>query len=130
MDTEKNSYMSSRAHRAKGFLKNGGSMNSHNTKKRVSSAKKKRKKRIETSKKILIVSYASSIALTLIVIIGSFTGYDTSDITSIASLAWAEVAVSNAFYYKKAAKENVPKVISSMPKEFREQLDINQLLNN
>lgn len=105
-------------------------MNSHSNKRRTSPRKKKQRKRIETSKKILLASYASSIVLTSIVVIGSFLGCDTSDITAIASLAWAEVAVSNAFYYKKAAKENVPKVISGMPKEFREQIDINQLLSD
>lgn len=105
-------------------------MNSRNSRRTKSSTKKKRHGRIETSKKILIASYISSIALTLAVVIGSFLGCDTSDITTVASLAWAEVAVSNAFYYKKAAKENVPKVISSMPKEFRGQIDINQLLDD
>ena len=91
--------------------------------------KKKGKKKMETSKLILLVSYIVAGVLSLIVIIGSFTSYDMTNITTIASLAWAEVGASNIWYYKKAAKENVPKVIASMPKEFREQIDINQLLN-
>lgn len=96
-------------------------------------AKKKKTKKIskkmETSKLILLASYLIAIILSLIVVIGSFTSYDMSNITTIASLAWAEVAASNIWYYKKASKENVPKVIASMPKEFIEQIDINQLLN-
>lgn len=84
---------------------------------------------METSKIILLVSYAIAIVLTLIVIIGSFTMYDMSNITTIACLAYAELSASNIFYYKKAAKENVPKVISSLSEEFKSQVDINQLLN-
>ena len=87
------------------------------------------KKKMETSKKIILASYIVAIILSLVVVVGTFLGYEVSNITTIASLAWAEVAVSNAFYYKKAAKENVPKVIASMPAEFRDQIDINQLLS-
>ena len=88
------------------------------------------KKNMETSKIILLVSYLCAIILTFIVIIGSFMNFDMGNVTTIASLAWGEVAVSNAFYYKKAAKENVPKVIASLDKDIRDQIDVNQLLNN
>lgn len=87
-------------------------------------------KKIETSKKILLVSYICAIILTIIVIIGSFLNYDMTNVTTIASLAWGEIAVSNAFYYRKAAKENVPKVIASLDENLREQIDVNQLLNS
>lgn len=87
------------------------------------------KKKMETSKKIILASYVMAIILSLIVVIGTFIGYEVSNITTIASLAWAEVAASNVWYFKKAAKENVPKVIASMPEEFREQVDINLLLS-
>lgn len=86
-------------------------------------------KKIETSKKILLVSYVSAIVLTMVVVIGSFMDHDMTNITTIASLAWGEVAVSNMFYYKKAAKENVPKVIAGLDTDLRNQIDINQLLN-
>ena len=55
--------------------------------------------------------------------------YDVSNITTIASLSYAELSFSNVWYFKKAAKENVPKIIGSLPEEVREQIDINQLLN-
>ena len=55
--------------------------------------------------------------------------YDVTNIATITALAFAELSASNIFYFKKAAKENVPKVIASMPEEFREQIDINQLLS-
>ena len=87
------------------------------------------KKRIETSKKIILASYISAAILSIVVIIATFMGYDANAITTIASLAWAEVAASNIYYMKKSAKENVPKVIATLPKEFQEQIDINLLLN-
>lgn len=87
-------------------------------------------KKIETSKKILLISYIVAIILTVIVVIGSFIEHDMTNITTIASLAWGEVAASNIFYFKKAAKENVPKVIAGLDKNLQNQLDINQLLNN
>ena len=87
-------------------------------------------KKIETSKKILLVSYIIAIVLTFIVVIGSFLDLDMTNITTIASLAWGEVAASNIFYFKKAAKENVPKVIASLGEDLQNQVDINQLLNN
>lgn len=87
-------------------------------------------KRIETSKKILIVSYAMAVALTAIVIYGSFAGYDMTNVTQICALAWAEVATANVFYYKKAGRENVIKEYKSLPKEAKEQIDINQMINN
>lgn len=84
---------------------------------------------METSKKIILASYIVAGILSGIVVVGTFMGYDVTNITAIASLAWAEVAVSNAFYYKKAAKENVPKILASLPQEFQDQVDINGLLN-
>lgn len=86
-------------------------------------------KKMETSKKILLVSYTAAILLTIIVVAGSFMNLDTTNITAIASLAWGEVAVANTFYFKKAAKENVPKVIAGLDEHLREQIDVNQLLN-
>ena len=87
-------------------------------------------KKIETSKKILLISYIVAFVLTILVVIGSFIDHDMTNITTIASLAWGEVAASNIFYFKKAAKENVPKVIASLDKDLQNQIDINQLLNN
>lgn len=87
------------------------------------------KKKMETSKKIILASYILAIILSAIVVIGTFMNYEVTNITTIASLAWAEVAASNIWYFKKAAKENVPKVIANMPEDLREQVDINMLLN-
>lgn len=86
-------------------------------------------KKIETSKLIVWASYAIAIALSLVVIIGTFLGFEVSDITTIAALVWAEVAVSNRHYFQKASKENVLKIAKKIPEEYKDQVDINQLLN-
>lgn len=85
---------------------------------------------METSKKLLLVSYIIAIILTIIVIIGSFMQIDMTHITTIACLSYGELASCNIFYLNKSAKENVPKILSSLSEQFRSQVDINQLLNN
>lgn len=85
---------------------------------------------METSKKILLVSYLAAIFLTAAVVIGTFLGVETSDVTTIASLTWGEVAVSNAFYYRKAALENIPKILAGIDKNLLSQLDISQLFQH
>ena len=82
------------------------------------------------SKKIILASYICSIVLTVIVIVGTFLSLDVSNLAQITLAAWGEVAVSNAFYFKKAEKENVIKIANSLPKEAKSQVDYNQILNN
>ena len=91
--------------------------------------KKLNKKKMETSKKIMWASYIITVTLTAIVVVGSLMGQDMGNVTTLAALAWGEVAVCNHAYMSKSAKENVPKIISSLPKFFQEQVDVNQLLN-
>lgn len=88
-----------------------------------------KKNKMETSKKILLASYIIAIILTAIVVVGSFMYYDVSHIVTITCLAWGEIAVTNSHYYKKASKENVIKIASNLDENFKEQVDINQLLN-
>lgn len=95
----------------------------------IKQRKRKLKKKMETSKILLLVSYTITIILTTLVVLGTFIGADVSNLTTITSLFVAEVSISNAYYYKKAAKENVPKVLASFPELYRENIDINQLLN-
>ena len=87
------------------------------------------KKRMECSKKIILASYIITIILTAIVIVGTFMNYEVSNITTLATLSYAELSFSNVWYFKKSAKENVPKILGSLPEDIREQVDINQLLN-
>lgn len=90
----------------------------------------KHPKRIETSKLILIVSYAMAVILTVIVIYGAFTYLDMSNVVQLALAAWAEVAATNVFYYRKAGRENVLKIYKSLPEDAKTQVDINQIINN
>ena len=87
-------------------------------------------KKIETSKLILIVSYAMAVILTAIVIYGAFTYLDMSNVVQLALAAWAEVAATNVFYYRKAGRENVLKIYKSLPEDTKTQVDVNQILNN
>ncbi len=63
-----------------------------------------------TSKKIIIASYVIAGILTAIVVIGAVFGFDVSALSIITGAAYAEVSVSNAFYYNKAKKENTLKI--------------------
>ena len=86
-------------------------------------------KKITCSKKIILASYICAILLTLTVVIGSFMEYDTSNISTIAALAWGEVAVSNAFYFEKAKKENAIKIALNLSKDLGQDFDINNVFN-
>lgn len=81
--------------------------------------------RIETSKLILLVSYLISIILTVIVVIGAFTGFNMEYVTQIALVSYTELSASNVFYFKKATRENIFK---NLPEDKLEMIDINNLV--
>lgn len=81
--------------------------------------------RIETSKLILLVSYLISIILTVIVVIGAFTGYDMTHVVQIALASYVELSASNVFYFKKSCRENIFK---NLPEKYLESIDINNLI--
>ena len=95
---------------------------------------KKRKRKMETSKQVLLMSYGIAIILTLIVIICSLFGIECSNITTLAGYSWGEVAVANGFYYTMVKRLNAPKIImqlyKELPKELKDQIDINNLFSN
>ena len=80
---------------------------------------------IETSKLIILTSYLISISLTVVVIVGTFLGFDMSNVTQITLLSYGEVTASNIFYFKKSGRENIFK---NLPKEYLEKVDINNLI--
>lgn len=92
------------------------------------------KNKVETSKKILAVSYALAIILTAAVVICTFIGIECSNMTTLAGAAWLEVSSANVFYYTMCKRLNVPKVImgiyGDLPSELKGQVDINNLLSN
>ena len=81
--------------------------------------------KIETSKLILFVSYVNAFVLTFIVILGTFLGFDMTNVTQITLASWAEVAVCNTFYLKKACRENIFK---NLPEKYLESVDLNNLV--
>lgn len=94
-------------------------------------AKRKRKSEITTSKKIIIASYIITGVLTITTVVLSVLGIcDVTVIGTITGLAWAEVSVSNAFYFSKARKENALKIaLSCIEKQPDKSTDIAALLN-
>ena len=80
------------------------------------------------SKRIILISYICAVVLTVILVVGSFLGVETGNITTIAALAWGEVAASNIFYYKKAAQENVLKISKELNKNG--EITPNEILSN
>lgn len=91
-------------------------------------------RKIETSKKILIISYIVAFFLTTIVVICTLFGIECGNITTLAGAAWLEISASNVFYYTMCKRLNVPKVVmgiyGDLPDELKEQVDINNLLSN
>lgn len=73
--------------------------------------------RFTTSKKIVFASYVIGVALTIVTLIGGFKGLDVSSISMVTSVAYAEIAASNAFYFWKAKKENAMKIALAAVKE-------------
>ena len=94
----------------------------------------KKNKKMETSKKILWLSYGVTGFLTLIVVICSFIGIECSNITTLAGCAFVEVGSANIFYYTMNKRLNAPKVImhlyNELPDQLKEQIDINNLFSN
>ena len=94
----------------------------------------KNKKKMETSKKILWLSYIIGITLTVIVVVCSLLNIECSNITTLAGAAWVEISASNVFYYTMNKRLNAPKIVmglyNDLPSEFKEQIDINNLFSN
>ena len=96
--------------------------------------KTKNNKKMETSKKILWISYGVAGILTLTVIICSLMQIECSNITTLASCSWIEVGTANAFYYTMVKRLNAPKIVvglyNDLPDALKEQIDVNNLFSN
>ena len=75
------------------------------------------KPKTETSKLILYWSWAVAIILSAFVVHGTFTGYEVSNLTTLACCSWTEVAAAHGFYYWKAKNENRAKGIQQLIKD-------------
>lgn len=87
-------------------------------------------KRLCCSKKMLVVSYTITIALTVCLLLGAFlSDRDMTPIATITGLAWAEVTASNAFYYWKARSENRIKLTKGMVEEWADKYGIDAVVS-
>ncbi len=75
-------------------------------------------KRLETSKKILVASWASAIIITTLLVIFPIYGLPTDGLEIAVPLAWAEVTAANGFYLWKAKNENRAKFAQKFIEEF------------
>ena len=93
-----------------------------------------KKRKMETSKKILWLSYIIGITLTLIVVVCSLKNIECGYIATLAGAAWLEISASNVFYYTMNKRLNAPKIIigfyNDLPDNLKEQVDINSLFSN
>lgn len=76
-----------------------------------------RNMRIETSKLILIGSWAVALTLTGITIHGSYLGRDMSQVAMLAALSWGELTAAHGFYFWKAKNENRAKGTQKLIKD-------------
>ena len=84
------------------------------------------------SKKIVLTSYAMTVLLTLITILGVFLAPSEINLTPlevVTGLAWAETATSNAFYFWKAKNENRIKLTEKMVADLADKYGIDAVVS-
>ena len=64
------------------------------------------RKRIETTKILLVISWAAAITLTALTVVFPLRDIPTDGLQIVTPLAWAEVTALNGFYIWKAKNEN------------------------
>lgn len=77
------------------------------------------------SKKIVVVSWAITLVLTILTAVGVFfTERDINSLLTITGLAWGETATSTGFYYWKARTENRIKLTKAMVEDWADKYGI------
>lgn len=64
------------------------------------------RKRLETTKILLVISWATAITLTALTVLFPFWELPADGLHVVTPLAWAEVTAFNGFYIWKAKNEN------------------------
>jgi len=85
--------------------------------------------KVQTSKLILIVDFIIAIALTIVVIVGSYLSLDMTNVTTICALWDAQLAVAVGFYYWKAKNENRSKYAMQLIKDLAERYEIEYVVH-
>lgn len=83
---------------------------------------------MEYSKKIVAYSWAAVIILTGAIFYGSYHGFDVTEISVIAGLAWGELTAAHAFYFWKAKNENRSKHAMQLVKDFADKYGIDSVV--
>ena len=98
--------------------------------KQSSRQKAEERQKLCCSKKILVTSWAGTIALTLICILAFFlTAKDTTPLATIAGLSWGVTAAVTAVYSWKAKAENKIKLTNIMVKELADKYGIEAVVS-
>lgn len=82
---------------------------------------------METSKKVLWLSWIAAIVLTTIAIIGGKYGVNTDSATTLACLAWGEVTAVHGFYMWKSKNENRSKHAMNLVRELADKYGIDNV---
>jgi len=93
---------------------------------------KTKRSKIETSKKILFVSYFMTFCLTVICVILAIKNVDISDYKDIVLASWAELGVHTTVYSIKAKAENKVKIIVDFAEKHPDifkKVDISSMFN-
>lgn len=79
---------------------------------------------MEFSKRILVINWVVTLALTGLVTALSVAQIDASEVSAMAALSWGALAVDQCFYYWKAKNENRIKLTRSMVKSWADEYGI------
>jgi len=86
-------------------------------------------KKFEFNKAVVALSVAIAFFIAIWAIIRDFKGYDIANLIALDGMVWAEVSVVTGTYASKTKALNKIKMISSLPKELRDKVDPNQIIN-
>lgn len=90
----------------------------------------KRTRKLCCSKKIVLTSYMFTALLTLATLLCIFlSDRDPSPLVTVTTLAWAETAACNAFYFWKAKNENRIKLTEKMVHDLADKYGIDAVVS-
>ena len=92
--------------------------------------KQKEREKLCCSKKVLVTSWAGTVALTLTCVLAFFlTAKDITPLATIAGLSWGVTAAVTAVYSWKAKAENKIKLTNIMVKELADKYGIEAVVS-
>lgn len=80
------------------------------------------------SKIIVNRSWIAAAVLTVVVVVGSVFSLPVGDVTTLAAIAWGEIAAAHAFYFWKARSENRSKYAMQLVRDLADQYGIDAVI--